>query len=442
MPLAPLLVETPLLPLLFLLGTLVLTACNTALVRLGKFKSKELFRSAHRPLFFFRPLIHTFFPKHEWDNLYFSISLSKQICQIGYAVSAFFYLAYHFPQIHDSLFHIPETHEWSPLFIAAGEIIAFSLILDILFRLLASLWSRPLLKWTAPLASCYLTLLFPLTALCLRLVYSCLRKINVEEEEILTDKSRLREMLRESELHPHLEPSDQKLITAFVGFKDRVAKEIMVPRVDLFSLSSDTSIREASHLFAKEGYSRIPVYHETLDQIVGVVLYKDLLRCYASEPQNLDAPLSTLAKPVLYAPENKKVAQLLQEFRSKQIHMAIIVDEYGGTEGIVTIEDILEELVGEIEDEYDIGEENPFWNLPGGGWVIDAKMTLLDIEEQLGISLPASPEYETIGGYIYHCAGIIPPKGWRLSRDEFDLEILSSNERAIKKIKLVPRLKR
>lgn len=151
--------------------------------------------------------------------------------------------------------------------------------------------------------------------------------------------------------------------------------------------------------------------------------------------------LDTIAKPVLYAPENKKITQLLQEFRNKQIHMAIIVDEYGGTEGIVTIEDILEELVGEIEDEYDIDDEHDFWELPGGGWVVDAKMTILDIEEELGIKIPPNPEYETIGGYVYHCAGTIPAKGWRLSHDEFDLEVLSSTERSLKKIKLQPRKK-
>ena len=122
--------------------------------------------------------------------------------------------------------------------------------------------------------------------------------------------------------------------------------------------------------------------------------------------------------------------------------MAIIVDEYGGTEGVVTIEDILEELVGEIEDEYDIGEEREYLEVPGdGGWIVDAKMTLFDIEEQLGIKIPANPEYETIGGYIFHCAGTIPPKGWRLSHDNFDLEITSSNERSIKKIKITPRIK-
>jgi CBS domain containing-hemolysin-like protein len=213
----------------------------------------------------------------------------------------------------------------------------------------------------------------------------------------------------------------------------------MVPRVDVFSLSGETKIREAAQLFAAEGYSRIPIYKESLDDIVGVALYKDLLKCFAVPEENLDAPIETIAKPVLYAPENKKIALLLQEFRNKQIHMAIIVDEYGGTEGIVTIEDILEELVGEIEDEYDIGEAKEFWELPGGSWVVDAKMTLIDIESQLGIKIPENPDYETIGGYVFHCAGTIPSKGWKLSHDEFDLEVLSSNERSIKKIKIIPR---
>jgi CBS domain containing-hemolysin-like protein len=154
---------------------------------------------------------------------------------------------------------------------------------------------------------------------------------------------------------------------------------------------------------------------------------------------DLNAPLESLAKPVLYAPENKKIALLLQEFRNKQIHMAIIVDEYGGTEGIVTIEDILEELVGEIEDESDIGANQQFWALPSGGWVVDAQMSIFDIEERLGIQIPHGLEYETIGGYVFHCAGTIPTKGWRLLHDQFELEVLSSNERSIKKIKIIPR---
>jgi CBS domain containing-hemolysin-like protein len=430
-------------PCFFLFCSLVLTACSTAFLRLGKFKSKELFRSSRAPFFFFFPVLRKFFPKQEWENLYFSISLTKHIVQLAYAITAFFYTIIAFPHLHQALLETATTSDFPYLANIGLIIIAVSLFIDYVCRLFANLWSKLVLRFASPFASLILILFFPIVGLLLRLTRGLLRKVHMEEEvaEQLTDRSKLREMISESDLQQHLDPSDQKLISSLVNFKERVAKEIMVPRVDLFALPAETTIQEASKLFASEGYSRIPIYKESLDQIAGVVLYKDLLRYY-TQNTNLESPLETLAKPVLYSPENKKITLLLQEFRNQQIHMAIIVDEYGGTEGIVTIEDILEELVGEIEDEYDIGEEREFWEIPGGGgWIVDAKMTLFDIEDQLGIRIPSNPEYETIGGYIFHCAGTIPSKAWRLSHDDFDLEILSSNERSIKKIKIAPRPK-
>ena len=412
-------------PLFFLFGSLLLSICSTAIVCLGRFHSKEVLHTHSFPFFFYF-ILKRLFHKHEWENLYFSISLTKHIYQLGYATSFTFFLLTYFQAPHS-------------LLLIGFITIILSAILDFIVRLAASAFSKPLLKITAPIAFIYLTILFPITFIFLKLIQRFARNLPTTEENEFLDKAKLKEFIRESELRHHLDLSDQKLISAFIHFKQRVAKEIMVPRVDLFSLSSDTTIQEASQLFSQEGYSRIPIYKDNLDHIVGVVLYKDLLKCYAFPNQNLNDTLETILKPVLYSPENKKASQLLQEFRTKQIHMAIIVDEYGGTEGIVTIEDILEELVGEIEDEYDIDEEHPFIEIPGGGWIIDAKMTLLDISDQIGIHLPTNPEYETIGGYVYHCAGTIPSKGWRISHDNFDLEVLSSNERAIKKIKIIPR---
>jgi len=433
--------DSPFFPLFFLFGTAVLTLCATTLIRLGKFKAKEVFGAQGGSLFFFLPLLKACFPKTEWENLYFSISLTKHITQLAYAASAFFYLNDHVPQFKAILALKASARDWASLLTMGGIIILVSLAVDFMARLLASAKTRPLLRGAAPFASIYLTLLFPITGILMQLTRALLRKFPLEEETFLTDKSKLREMIRESDLQQHLDATDQKLIASFIHFKERVSKEIMVPRVDLFALAGDTTIQEAAPLFAAEGYSRIPIYRESLDQILGVILYKDLLKCYVNPEQDLKAPLETIAKPVLYAPENKKITQLLQEFRSKQIHMAIIVDEYGGTEGIVTIEDILEELVGEIEDEYDVGEEHEFWEVPGGGWIVDAKMTIHDIEERLGLRIPPNPEYETIGGYVYHCAGTIPAKGWRLSHDEFDLEVISSSERSIRKVKIQPRQK-
>lgn len=422
-----------LLPLFCLLGSSLLSGCSTALLKMGKFKSKELLRSPHGSFFFFRLLLKKCCPASEWENIYFSLSISKHILQIAYAISAFYFLLSEEPFLEQKIF----THEWPSLLFAGACLAGLSLFFDFTFRLIATLWSKKFFKFAAPIASAYLLLLFPIVGVLIQLTRSILKKVSFAEEP-LTDKAKLREMIRESELQHHLDLNDQKLIASFIHFKSRVAKEIMVPRVNIFSLEVNTPIQEAVRLFAAEGYSRIPIFRETLDQIVGVVLYKDLLKYYAHSELDLNAPLESLAKPVLYAPENKKIAQLLQEFRNKQIHMAIIVDEYGGTEGIVTIEDILEELVGEIEDESDIGANQQFWAIPTGGWVVDAQMSIFDIEERLGIQIPHGLEYETIGGYVFHCAGTIPTKGWRLLHDQFELEVLSSNERSIKKIKIIP----
>jgi CBS domain containing-hemolysin-like protein len=426
------------LPLSLLLASLSFTCLTSALLKLGKFRSKELLKN--RPASILRLFTRRLFPKQEWDTLYFSLSLCRQIYTLAFSAAAFFYLTLNFPSLQTLLFGEPRSIEWGPLFLIGWAIIGISLCADFVARLVTLAAPRRLLLISAPVATLFLLLVFPFVWL---LAHGTRRFAATLGPEglLLKDKARIREWIRESELEAHLDPSEQKLISSFIHFKERVAKEIMVPRIDMYSLPASTSLQEAGPLFAAEGYSRIPIYQDNLDHIQGVVLYKDLLNSYASLSPPLSAPLSALAKPVHYCPENKKISQLLQDLRSKHLHMAIVVDEYGGTEGIVTIEDILEELVGEIEDEYDIAPHQLFTPLPAGGWAVDAKMHIADIEEKLGVRIPEHTEYETIGGYVFHVAGSIPSKGWRLAHDDFELEILSSSERSIKKIKLLPRSK-
>lgn len=430
------LIDSAVLPIFFLAGMFFLSMLSASILSLGRIKSKETFRNAG---FFFKPLLRRFFPRHEWDTLHIAIGLSKNIYQLLFTLSGFFFIATLIPYFRAMLEEAPSTHDWRLFLLTGATLLVTTLIVDFVARLIASLKSKMALKISAPFASIYLVLIFPLVYLLLHATRGIVQKSQAEEEVLFSpSRAQIKELIRESELQRHLDPFDQKMISSFVNFKERVAKEIMVPRVDIFSLPADTMISEAAKLFAQEGYSRIPIYRDSLDEIVGVVLYKDLLKFYTEGSQKAESTLDSIAKPVLYAPENKKIAHLLQEFRSKQIHMAIIVDEYGGTEGIVTIEDILEELVGEIEDEYDIAADQQYWPLPNGGWVVDAKMSIHDVEEQIGVRIPPDPDYETIGGYVFHRAGTIPPKGWRLMQDEFDLEVLSSNERSIKKIKILP----
>ncbi len=370
---------------------------------------------------------------------YFHWSFTKHLVRIAFVSTAFFFILEHAQDTGV----VTHQHFDAILTFKMAIILAISLIFDFLFSLPGQLKPRVTFRVLAPLSSLILFSLVPITAPFFRLLRLFLPKFAQEKRPSPSFKIRDKvfELLQETELGAYLDANEQKLILSVVSFKERIAREVMVPRINLFSLAHDTPLREASQSFLKEGYSRIPVYKESVDNIIGVLLYKDILRVYVEAELNsstLDTSIEKYVKPVFYTPETKKISQLLQEFRGKQMHLAIIVDEWGGTEGIVTIEDILEELVGEIADEYDIEQQTLFTVLPTGGWIVDAKMSIIDIQEELGVKIPQSPEYDTIGGYVFHRAGAIPTKGWRIHHDDFDLEILSSSERALEKIKIIP----
>jgi putative hemolysin len=238
--------------------------------------------------------------------------------------------------------------------------------------------------------------------------------------------------------------TDKRLVSSVLNFRSRIAREIMKPRVELFCIPDTLTLQQAALMLQKEGYSRVPVYQETIDSIVGILFYKDVLARYAEvstanegKEALLNAPIKHLIKNVYYCPETKKISSLLQEFRKRKTHLAVVVDEYGGTSGLVTIEDILEEIVGEISDEYD-EQENLFERLPGGGWLVDARMNLLDVEEEMGIIIPQEEDYDTLAGYIFYRVGSIPQAGLILHHDNFELEITKSNDRMVEEVRITP----
>lgn len=417
---------TAVIAIFFLIGSSMLTALATAFQRKGRLQAEEALKQERSP-FFFRHFLNFFFGKQKWEGLLFSLSFTKHFLRIAYVLTAVFFMV-----------QTPYPFSiWVALIIMAS-----SLVFDFLFSLFGQLKPERAFSILSPLCSFYLLLCIPLTAPFFRVMNFFLPKARVEKKGVpFKIRDKVYELMQETELGAYLDTTEQKFILSVVSFKERIAREVMVPRINVFSLSDDTPVSEAARSFLAEGYSRIPVYKDSVDNIIGVLLYKDVLKIYIEKtdsPHVLETPISKLVKPVLYTPETKKISHLLQDFRNKQIHIAIIVDEWGGTEGIVTIEDILEELVGEIADEYDIGQQTLFTSLPGGGWIVDAKMSIIDIEEDLGVKIPQSPEYDTIGGYVFHRAGAIPSKGWRIHHDEFDLEVLSSTERAVDKIKITP----
>ncbi len=206
-----------------------------------------------------------------------------------------------------------------------------------------------------------------------------------------------------------LQEEEREMIHSVIEFGDTIVREVMTPRRDVVAVSVEESPRRALDLVIAEGYSKLPVYEETKDDIIGVVHDRELLIALANGTL-ATTPLRTLQRPVAHVPENKKIAELLREMQRAKFSLAIVVDEYGGTAGLVTMEDLLEEIVGEIRDEHDEGEEEPIRIVSADEAVVDAGTNIEDVNAKLGTRLPHE-EFETIGGYTVGLFGRLPKEG-------------------------------
>jgi putative hemolysin len=219
----------------------------------------------------------------------------------------------------------------------------------------------------------------------------------------------IRALVNVGEKQGVLEEEEKEMIHSIFEFGDTVAREVMTPRTDMVCTSAQDPVRHGVELVAREGYSKLPVYEGNIDHVVGVVHDRELL-VYVSRAE-LDAPLRMLMRPIKAIPENKKIDELLREMQAEHVSVAIVVDEYGGTAGLVTMEDLLEEIVGEIMDEYD-AEERPPEITPAGNneFIVDARMNIDDVNERLGLHLPTE-DFESIGGYTFGLFGRVPVPG-------------------------------
>lgn len=204
-----------------------------------------------------------------------------------------------------------------------------------------------------------------------------------------------------------LETEEQEMISHIYEFGETLAREVMVPRIDMVCADIAEGINEVVRLIEETGHSRIPVYRESVDYIEGIVYAKDLLTNMSKDAQ--ETSVLALARKPFFIPETKKIDDLLRDLRRDKVHMAIVVDEYGGTAGLVTLEDLLEEIVGEIQDEYDT-EEPEFVRLGPESFRVDARMNLDDLNELVGANVPTD-SVDTIGGFIYDLLGRIPEEG-------------------------------
>jgi CBS domain containing-hemolysin-like protein len=209
-----------------------------------------------------------------------------------------------------------------------------------------------------------------------------------------------------------IEEGEKEMIYSVFDFGETVAREIMVPRIDMLGLEVGTSVSEAIEAVVSAGHSRIPVYEETIDNIVGLVYGKDLLR--VGRECDPSVALRSLLRPAYFVPESKKVADLLSELQQQRIHMAIVVDEYGGVAGLVTLEDIMEEIVGEIRDEYDINEESLFEQAGEGEYLFNGRINFDEVADLLHLG-PVESDSDTLGGFIYAQLGRVPVPGEKVT---------------------------
>jgi len=221
----------------------------------------------------------------------------------------------------------------------------------------------------------------------------------------------LRELVDLAEQRGVVEHGEREMIHSVFALGDTIVREVMVPRTEMVWIEADKSLRQAMVLAMRSGFSRIPVIGENIDDVLGIVYLKDLVRYTANgDPAAQELPVAQIMRPAMYVPESKPVDDLLREMQAARTHMAIVVDEYGGTAGLVTIEDILEEIVGEITDEYDVVERPPIERLPDGGVRVTARLPVEDLEELFGVELP-DEEVETVAGLLAQALGRVPIPG-------------------------------
>jgi magnesium and cobalt transporter len=227
-----------------------------------------------------------------------------------------------------------------------------------------------------------------------------------------------------------LSEDEGEMIQSILSFRDTVAREIMVPRTDAVIVSADTSIRELLQLIIDKGHSRFPVYSNSIDNIIGILHVKDLLASWRQE--YLD--LSKILRTPYFIPETKKISQLLRELRDRKSHMAIVIDEYGGTAGLVTIEDIIEEIIGEIHDEHD-ADEALMISTEEGDLLVDARLEIEKLAEHFNMQVPEG-NFESVGGFIISLLGRVPQTNETITHPPLEMIIESSDARKIRKVRI------
>jgi CBS domain containing-hemolysin-like protein len=320
----------------------------------------------------------------------------------------------------------PRLRYW-PLWLFLISLGFYFIFFDTLPRLLNALNKNRVLGLFLPSYRLARFLAYPLLAM-------TKIKAPAEEQEELRETSdeEIQAFIEEAQEEGIIETEERGLLKSVVEFGDTVVREIMTPRVDVTAIKSDTTIEKLREMVIKEKHSRVPVYKDRVDNIEGIVIAKDLLE-YADDKLK-DSSIEPLIRPVYYVPESMKVAELLKELQKRKQKLAVVVDEHGGVSGLVTMEDLVEEIVGEIQDEYD-REETQIIERGPSDYIVSGDVEVEEIEELFDLEF-AEDNYITIGGLITHHLGRLPELGEKVQIKGLSLEILEVDQKTIKKLRI------
>ncbi|HEY4532662.1 MAG TPA: hemolysin family protein [Fusobacterium sp.] len=229
-----------------------------------------------------------------------------------------------------------------------------------------------------------------------------------------------------------IEEDEKEMIHSIVGFGETTAKEVMTPRTSMTAFEGSKTIDDIWDTLMEDGFSRIPIYEETIDNILGVLYIKDIMSQVKSG--NTNQPIRELVRPAYFVPETKSIIEILKEFKIKKVHIAMVLDEYGGIGGLLTIEDLIEEIVGEIRDEFDEEEEEFVRKVGENSYEVDAMIDIETLDKELGIQLPVSEDYESLGGLITTELGRVTEKGDKLELENVKLQVLEMDKMRISKV--------
>jgi putative hemolysin len=230
-------------------------------------------------------------------------------------------------------------------------------------------------------------------------------------------------------------PEQGKMLQSVMAFRDTNVREIMVPRTDICSFTINTSYKDIMSAIARFGYTRWPVYEDDIDHVLGILYVKDLINFHVSGGHEFI--LRNHLRRAIFIPESMKIDAVLRDFQRQKVHLAIIVDEYGGTAGVVTLEDILEEIVGEIRDEYDKEEEEEtIKKVADDHYIADGRTSISDLYKKCGVELPSDESFESIGGFIVHYFGKIPKKNAQLQHGDWQLRVLDVEEKRVLRVEI------